>query len=298
MITIQVLRALSAAHQAGILHRDIKPSNILFGWDGQAKVSDFGIATIIEASADDLEATSTMELFGTPSYLAPERALGERPTAMSDIYSVGTVLYEMITGVKPFVAETPMAVIMSAQSGKYVLASELNAQVSSYIDAVISKALNPNPSERFLTANEMIVTLAGQSNDDATRILPTAAFGVTSAIPVLADLDTTERTERIATIESVAKQKKPSWRSKEVLFALIAVLVVAIFVMWSTLGSSSGSKIKSFPTTSTIPAQIIPSTTTSSTTTSSTTTSSTTTTAPTPPGPPGKGGPPGQSKNK
>ena len=103
-----VLGALAAAHARGIVHRDVKPGNILLARDGTAKLTDFGIA---KRSLADTQLTATGQVFGTPSYLSPEQARGQQAGPASDLYAVGCVLYELIAGHPPFVADEPMAVV-------------------------------------------------------------------------------------------------------------------------------------------------------------------------------------------
>ena len=158
-IVRQVLSALEFAHESGILHRDIKPSNILMGNNGQAKVSDFGIATILD-SAGELDLTMTSGVIGTPAYLSPERAEGSKEiTPASDLFSVGVILYEMLTGQKPFSGESPLAVLLAAKSGKFQAPEQLNPEIPPYVSQVIKRSLSPSPQERYLSAAQMAAAL-------------------------------------------------------------------------------------------------------------------------------------------
>ena len=155
----QVLSALAFAHESGILHRDIKPSNILMDQNGQAKVSDFGIATILD-SASERDLTITSGVIGTPAYLSPERAEGSKEiTPASDLFSVGVILYEILTGQKPFAGESPLAVLLAAKSGKFQAPEELNPEIPPYVSQVIKRALSPAPQERYSSAAQMAAAL-------------------------------------------------------------------------------------------------------------------------------------------
>ena len=109
----EILAALAAAHDAGIIHRDVKPHNVLLAEDGQAKLGDFGIAKTV----DNLDHGRTTELIATPGYLAPERLAGEPASCRSDLYSVGVLLYEALCGRRPFVGPTPLVVMREIERG-------------------------------------------------------------------------------------------------------------------------------------------------------------------------------------
>lgn len=158
-IVCQVLSALAFAHDSGILHRDIKPSNILMDHNGQAKVSDFGIATILD-SASEHDLTITSGVIGTPAYLSPERAEGSREiTPASDLFSVGVILYEILTGQKPFLGDSPLAVLLAAKSGKFQALEQLNPEIPPYVIQVIKRSLSPAPQERYSSAAQMAAAL-------------------------------------------------------------------------------------------------------------------------------------------
>ncbi|MDQ1427518.1 MAG: eukaryotic-like serine/threonine-protein kinase, partial [Acidimicrobiaceae bacterium] len=170
----EVLSALAAAHQAGIIHRDIKPANILLGPDGRGKVADFGIARVAEAQVETEPAaalTGTGLVLGTPAYLAPERAMGEPATAQSDLYSVGVVLYEAVTGSKPYGGRTPVAIAAAAVSGAAENPIRLRPDADAQLVAVIAKAMAVDPAQRYATAAEMAADLRREA-PPATAIMP------------------------------------------------------------------------------------------------------------------------------
>ncbi len=154
----QVLGALAFAHSNGIVHRDIKPSNILMNSDGQVKVSDFGIARIYEGGgAQDL--TLTSDLIGTPAYLSPERIDGKPVTPSSDIFSVGVVLYEMVTGQRPFHGESPMATLLQVRSGEFSPPEVLSPNLPEELTGIIKRCLAPLPEDRYSSALQMAKAL-------------------------------------------------------------------------------------------------------------------------------------------
>ncbi|MHB1415422.1 MAG: protein kinase domain-containing protein [Chloroflexota bacterium] len=150
-IAAQVLSALDLAHQKGLIHRDIKPQNVLVTADGQAKVADFGIARLMASSSF----TQTGEVFGTPLYLAPERASGKEASAASDVYAVGVLLYEMLTGGVPFSGETPVEVALKHIQQDPLPPRHLNPAVPPRLEQVVLKAMAKDPALRFTTAAEM-----------------------------------------------------------------------------------------------------------------------------------------------
>ena len=151
----QILDALGAAHARGVLHRDIKPANVLLTDDGTAKVADFGIAKAVHPSPDNDEPTAMNIVLGTPGYLAPERAQGNPATVRSDLWSVGVLLYEAVSGVRPFLGDNPIAVTLAAQDGRYVPLLERRPDADPALAAVVQRALDPDPANRFASAAEM-----------------------------------------------------------------------------------------------------------------------------------------------
>ena len=157
-IAIRILSALQHAHQAGIIHRDIKPQNILVNQKGYIKVSDFGIARMVGTKTATIP-DADKSVMGTVHYFSPEQAQGEMATVSSDLYSVGVVLYEMLTGKVPFDGETPVAIALQHVQVRPRPPREVNPDVSPSVEAVVMKALEKGPVNRYHTALEMAQAL-------------------------------------------------------------------------------------------------------------------------------------------
>jgi serine/threonine-protein kinase len=147
-----VCRALAVAHKHGVIHRDIKSGNIMVTRDGEVKVMDFGIARL-ETGADTIAQTAAV--LGTASYLSPEQARGEKVDARSDIYSLGIVLYEMLTGRVPFTGDSPVAVAYKHVQEAPEPPSKLNPDVTPALDAIVLRCLAKNPANRYQTADDL-----------------------------------------------------------------------------------------------------------------------------------------------
>jgi eukaryotic-like serine/threonine-protein kinase len=168
----QVLEAARFAHRRGVIHRDLKPHNVIVDREGNAKVTDFGIAR-----AGVSEITQTGSVMGTAHYLSPEQAQGLEVTAASDLYSVGVILYEALTGRVPFEGDSAVAVALKQVSQTPQRPSALNPQVSPALDAVVMRALEKDPARRFQDADAFIAAL------DAAKRDPAAAPGGTAEFP-------------------------------------------------------------------------------------------------------------------
>src|SRR6266513_1451021 len=167
-VAIQVASALAAAHEAGIVHRDINPGNIMLRRDGYVKVLDFGIAKLAEQEApapmpkDEallLVETNLGAILGTVRYMSPEQALGAPVDNRTDIWSLGAVLYEMVTGHQPFVGEAPREVMTSIREKQPPPLTSYSKQSPPELQQIISKALRKDQSERYQSASEMLQAL-------------------------------------------------------------------------------------------------------------------------------------------
>src|SRR5947209_12665604 len=176
-----VADALHYAHQAGIVHRDVKPGNILVGHDGRVKVADFGIAK----AATDRDLTQSGALLGTAKYLAPEQVAGEPQDRRSDVYGLGVVLYEMLSGRPPFTGDTDMAVAFQHAHAEPPKLRELRPEVSRRLEVVVLKAMAKAPEQRFATAADFRAALLAMPlvHDEDDEDITTAMFVRAAPVP-------------------------------------------------------------------------------------------------------------------
>jgi serine/threonine-protein kinase len=179
-IVEQVCAALGAAHRAGVVHRDIKPGNVILTPDGRVKVTDFGIAR----SLGEATLTETGTVMGTAAYIPPEQARGQTTTAASDIYSLGILLYQMLTGEVPFDGESPVAIAMRHLDEPVPPPSAMVAGLPPALDAVVARATAKSPADRYPDVDAMARALRQPAATlDATRALPVGA-AATSVLDV------------------------------------------------------------------------------------------------------------------
>jgi len=187
--TKQILGALRFAHRHGIIHRDIKPHNILLGSENRLKVTDFGIAR-----AGHSQMTEVGSIMGTAQYLSPEQARGSPVTAASDLYSIGIVLYEMLTGQVPFSGDSAIEIAMKHLNEPPRPPSTLRPEIPPELDQVVLRALAKNAEDRYQTADELIEDL-----DRVEAGIPLSPETATAATSVLAALPATQATEVLET---------------------------------------------------------------------------------------------------
>jgi serine/threonine protein kinase len=186
-IFTQLTDALSYAHSHGVIHRDLKPANALVDSDGNLFLTDFGIAKLLESASPRL--TQTDAIMGTPAYISPEQAQAQTVDQRSDIYSLGIILYEMVTGRVPFTADTPLAIILKHISDPMPLPSALKADIPAPIEQVILKALAKDPQDRFATAAEFLAAWKRALNEKDyvprdSKTISTPASSPLTPVPV------------------------------------------------------------------------------------------------------------------
>jgi serine/threonine-protein kinase len=223
---IEIGSALVAAHAAGLVHRDVKPQNVLLDTQGHAKVADFGIARELEAS-DGL--TKTGRVLGTTDYVSPEQAMGEDVTGQSDVYSLGIVLYEMLTGDVPFKGENHVAVAMKHVKDQLPDIQVKRPEVSNALAAVIEKMTEKEPVDRYLTAASAVSDL-----EDVLAMESARAGGLTGEATIVFD-SLPKRSRRLAPGGvSHPTRTRVAW-----LVAALAAVGIALLLV-SQLESGSG----------------------------------------------------------
>ena len=181
----ELLAALGAAHAAGLVHRDVKPANVLMAPDGSAKLADFGIAKAVagQGAATEMDLTATGQVFGTVAYMAPERLAGRPATVQSDVYSVGVVLYESLTGARPFAAATPVEVIRAIDRARPVPLRQCCPGLDAALVSAVERSMTRNPDDRFRSAADMSAALRAPAEPPA---------GATGAAPTVMASPATE----------------------------------------------------------------------------------------------------------
>jgi eukaryotic-like serine/threonine-protein kinase len=242
-VTRQILRAIGFAHRRGIVHRDIKPHNVLLVQDGPGderfKVTDFGISRTTAS-----QMTEAGSIVGTAQYLSPEQARGAPVDQRSDVYSVGIVLYELLTGKLPFTGETPLEIAMKHLSEVPKPPSELREEVSPDLDMIVLRALAKDPADRFESAEEMEKELArvaggggvtSETAEAATAVLAGAGLAETaptmiSRRPVVAPQTDETYRSRYYEYEEPRRRRRPIWPWLLAILLLVGAIFAGFYV--------------------------------------------------------------------
>lgn len=238
-IAIQIASALEVAHKNNIIHRDIKPHNIIITEDGIAKVTDFGIAKAVS--------NSTITAFGTTigsvHYFSPEHAKGGFTDAKSDLYSLGIVLYEMLTGKVPFDADTPVSVALKQVQEEPVEPREYNDEIPMSVNQIILKAMQKDPNCRYQNATEMLEDLSHalkEPDGNFVRIQKASENSPTQKIPTIYDLDKnaerrSQRSDKKEETEKKSKNKVLQFFAEHKLARIIAIIVICIVLFFGAM---------------------------------------------------------------
>jgi hypothetical protein len=213
-ITAQLADALDYAHRQGIVHRDVKPSNVLMSRDGRPLLTDFGIAKALDQST---HLTRTGTSIGTPEYMAPEQAQGQSIDGRTDIYALGIVLYEMLTGFVPFSAPTPVAALYKQINEPPPPLRQVNVNVPPWLEAVVDKALAKRPEERFQRASELATALRERRTPPGVGRGAAAATAAAEAA-----------TRQQAATAAERRGKKGGSKTVPILVGLILILAAAL----------------------------------------------------------------------
>lgn len=229
-IAADVARALERAHLAGLVHRDVKPANVMITDSGDVKVTDFGIVRALAGNGEQTM-TQTGMVIGTAAYLSPEQAQGHPVDGRSDVYSLGVVLYEMLTGEAPFSGDTPLSVAYKHVRENPEPPSTLNPDVPDGLDAIVMKALAKNPENRYSSALEM--------REDLERFLSGHSVAATPIMPdetMVAPASTRRGTQVISVADDYYDE--PEHPSRAWIPVLIVLLVLAAAALIAFLFAS------------------------------------------------------------
>jgi tRNA A-37 threonylcarbamoyl transferase component Bud32 len=245
-IAAPVAAALGYAHKHGVVHRDVKPGNVLITDDGQVKVTDFGIARAVNTEES---LTQTGAVMGTATYFSPEQAEGMGVDSRTDIYSLGVVLFEMVTGRPPFLGDTPVAVASKHVRDHPPAPRELNPSIPPTFEAIILKAMDKNPDFRYATSEELRADLLRfnegrdvlAAHEDHTQTV--AALGATGVMGGMAATQTVgavSGTQAVPTQSREYADEEPR-RSRTKTYAIIlAILLILLIVVGVLLARSLG----------------------------------------------------------
>jgi serine/threonine-protein kinase len=235
-----IAEALAVAHTHGVIHRDIKPANVMVTRDGKVMVMDFGIARLISGPET---APQTSAILGTASYLSPEQAQGQPVDARTDIYSLGVVLYEMLTGRPPFTGDSPMAIAYKQVNATPPPPSSINADVPPELDAVVMRALSKNPANRYQTAQDFA--------DDLERARTGQTVVATPLLPIGGDatqvISRPQPTSVLPPHEEERGGSRKAWLGALIALLVMALLAAGAYLVVTMLTDGGGTEFVVMP---------------------------------------------------
>lgn len=264
----QIASALDYAHRRGVIHRDIKPDNILLDTEGHAMLADFGIVKILEGETTG-GLTGTGGVLGTPAYMAPEQSQGLGVTAKTDIYALGVIVYEMITGRQPYQADTPMQVMLKHITDPVPSLREVSASMPPALESVMTRVLAKNPDDRFNSASEFAQEFLRAIHSDAASFTlreaaatkssgPTPPSPTPSNLPVPAPEVIIHQTPPEMHQTTFQTAARPGTNPLVLLggFAIIALLAV-IAVLLAVNSGDQNQTVAVVPTATTAPTDVV-----------------------------------------
>jgi tRNA A-37 threonylcarbamoyl transferase component Bud32 len=240
-IGTQIAEAIGHAHNAGLVHRDIKPANVIIGEEDKVKVTDFGIAR----AAGDATLTATGSVLGTAHYISPEQAAGDKIGPGTDIYSLGIVLYEMLTGTLPFTGDSALAVAMRHVSDEVPRPGELNRDVPDGLDEVVAKATAKAPEDRYASGSDLAAALAASLGPTADQpaVAARTAVGAAGTTAVFTGAGTTAGAQeaRVWPIPGQRWDPRRIGRAVIAIFAFLLLLAAGLLV-WRLASGDEGER--------------------------------------------------------
>ena len=236
----EIAEALAAAHAEGVIHRDIKPANVMVTRDGKVLVMDFGIARLISGPET---APQTSAVLGTASYLSPEQAQGQSVDARTDIYALGVVLYEMLTGRPPFTGDSPMAIAYKQVNATPEAPSSVDPDVPPELDAVAMRALSKNPANRYQTGQEFA--------DDLERVLTGGQVLATPLLPAAGEatqvISRPQPTSVLPPQQDGPGGSRKAWAGALIAIVIMALLAAGAYLAVTMLTGGAGGELVTVP---------------------------------------------------